>query len=59
MNISPTTEEIAKQIVDWSMERILTAGLNEKDIRSIAEEFAEWLEPAGNTIEVFSLDADL
>ena len=56
MNKTPTTEEIAQHIVSWSIERILTAGLNEKDISSIAEEFAEWIEPVGDTMEIFSLD---
>ena len=37
----PTTEEIASHIMDWSIERILTGGLNEKDALAIAEEFAE------------------
>ena len=58
MNNQPTTEEIASHIMDWSIERILTGGLNEKDALAIAEEFAEWIEPEGNTMEVFSLDAN-
>ena len=57
MNKTPTTEEIARHIVEWSIERMLTGGLNEKDALAIAEEFAEWIEPEGDTMEVFSLDA--
>jgi hypothetical protein len=59
MNKTPTTEEIASQVIDWSIKRIITGGLDEKDALAIAEEFAEWIEPVGDTMEVFSLDADL
>jgi len=59
MNKTPSTEEIASQIIDWSIERIMTGGLDEEDALSIAEEFAEWIEPEEDTMEVFSLDADL
>lgn len=52
----PTTEEIVAQIVDWSISRIIDGLLDEVDILAIAQEFAEWLEPEGDEMEIFSLD---
>ena len=52
----PTTEEIVSQIVDWSISRIVGGLLDEEDILAIAQEFAEWLEPEGDKMEIFSLD---
>jgi len=43
------------EIVDWSISRIIDGLLDEKDILAIAQEFAEWLEPEGDKIEIFSL----
>ena len=54
----PTTEEIVSQIVDWSISRIVSGLLDEGDILAITQEFAEWLEPEGDSIEIFSLDAN-
>ena len=54
----PTTEEIVSQIVDWSISRIICGLLDEEDILAIAQEFAEWLEPEGDSMEIFSLDAN-
>ena len=53
----PTTEEIVSQIVDWSISRIICGLLDEEeDILAIVQEFAEWLEPEGDKMEIFSLD---
>ena len=54
----PTTEKIVSQIADWSISRIICGVLDEEDILSIAQEFAEWLEPEGDSMEIFSLDAN-
>ena len=53
----PTTEEIVSQIVDWSISRIVGGLLDEGDILAIAQEFAEWLEPEGDHIEIFRMGA--
>jgi hypothetical protein len=53
-----TTEEIVSQIVDWSISRIAGGLLDEEDILAIVQEFAEWLEPEGDSMEIFSLDAN-
>lgn len=53
----PTTEEIVSQIVDWSISRIVGGLLDEGDILAIAQEFAEWLEPEGEHIEIFRMGA--
>ena len=55
----PTTEEIVAQIVDWSISRIIDGLLDEEDILAIVQEFAEWLEPEGDKMEIFSLDLNL
>ena len=54
----PTTEEIVSQIVDWSITRIVGGLLDEGDILAIAQEFAEWLEPEGDSIEIFRMGAN-
>ena len=54
----PTTEEIVSQIVDWSISRIVSGLLDEGDILAIAQEFAEWLEPEGDSIEIFRMGAN-
>ena len=48
----PTTEEIV-----WSISRIVGGLLDEGDILAIAQEFAEWLEPEGDHIEIFRMGA--
>ena len=53
-----TTEEIVSQIVDWSITRIVGGLLDEGDILAIAQEFAEWLEPEGDSIEIFRMGAN-
>ena len=52
----PTTEEIVSHIVDWSISRIIGGMLDDGGIYAIAQEFAEWLEPEGDKMEIFSLD---
>ena len=52
----PTTEEIASQIVDWSISRIVSGLLDEGDILAITQEFAEWLEPDVEDIQVIGLN---
>jgi len=52
----PTTEEIVSQIVDWSISRIVSGLLDEGDILAITQEFAEWLEPDVEDIQVIGLD---
>ena len=52
----PTTEEIVSQIVDWSISRIVSGLLDEGDILAIAQEFAEWLEPDVEDIQVIGLN---
>jgi hypothetical protein len=54
----PTTQEIASQIVDWSISRIIGGMLDKGDASAIAQEFAEWIDPKGETLEIFSLDAN-
>ncbi|MDA0717010.1 MAG: hypothetical protein O2839_02175 [Cyanobacteria bacterium] len=54
----PTTEEIVSQIVDWSILRIVGGLLDEGNALAIAQEFAEWLEPEGENMEIFCLDAN-
>jgi len=53
---SPSTEKIVDEIVNWSISRIIDGLLDEKDNLDIAHEFAEWLEPEGDKIKIFSLD---
>ena len=53
---SPTTEEIVSQIVDWSISRIVSGLLDEGDILAITQEFAEWLEPDVEDIQVIGLN---
>ena len=52
----PTTEEIVSQIVDWSISRIVSGLLDEGDILAITQEFAEWLEPDVEDIQVIGLN---
>ncbi|MCP9783495.1 hypothetical protein KBY83_09220 [Cyanobium sp. WKJ7-Wakatipu] len=52
----PTTEEIVSQIVDWSISRIVSGLLDEGDILAITQEFAEWLEPDAEDIQVIGLN---
>ena len=54
----PTMEEIVTQIVDWSISRIIDGLLDKEDILAIVQEFAEWLESEGDSIEIFSLDSN-
>ena len=52
----PTTEEIVSQIEDWSISRIVSGLLDEGDILAITQEFAEWLEPDVEDIQVIGLN---
>ncbi len=52
----PTTEEIVSQIVDWGIARIVSGLLDEGDILAITQEFAEWLEPDVEDIQVIGLN---
>ena len=52
----PTTEEIVSQIVDWRISRIVSGLLDEGDILAITQEFAEWLEPDVEDIQVIGLN---
>lgn len=52
----PTTEEIVSQIVDWGISRIVSGLLDEGDILAITQEFAEWLEPDVEDIQVIGLN---
>lgn len=51
-----TTEEIVSEVTDWAMERFDIEAMPIGDCRALYEEFAEWIEPQGEDIEVVSLD---
>jgi hypothetical protein len=51
-----TTEEIVSEVTDWAMERFDLSKMPIGDCRALYEEFAEWIEPQGEDIEVVSLD---
>jgi hypothetical protein len=52
-----TSKEICLHIVEWCRYRIKTAPLNDDDARALCSEFYEWLEPEGETLEIYSLDS--
>ena len=51
-----TTEELVGKIRDWAMERFDMEKMPIGDCRALYEEYAEWLEPQGDELEIVSLD---
>ena len=51
-----TTEELVGEIRDWAMERFDTEKMPIGDCRALYEEYAEWIEPQGDELEIVSLD---
>jgi hypothetical protein len=52
-----TTEELVGEIRDWAMDRFDSGvGLSIANSRALYEEFAEWIEPQGEDLEIVSLD---
>ena len=51
-----TTEELVGEIRDWAMKRFDTENMSIGDCRALYEEYAEWIEPQGNELEIISLD---
>lgn len=58
MDKAMTTEEIAVMSKDWCLYRITNPELKKEDARALVAEFYEWIDPAGEQVEVFSLDAE-
>jgi hypothetical protein len=56
ITMEKTTEEIVSEVTDWAMERFDLSKMPIGDCRALYEEFAEWIEPQGEDIEVVSLD---
>jgi len=56
MNTKPTTEEIVSHIREWSINRIKYGMSSSEDALSIIAEFAEWIEPEGDELEILSLE---
>jgi hypothetical protein len=56
ITMEKTTEEIVSEVTDWAMERFDIEAMPIGDCRALYEEFAEWIEPQGEDIEVVSLD---
>jgi len=52
----PTTEEIVAHIREWSIGKAKYGTLNTGDALSIVAEFAEWIEPAEDQLEILSLE---
>jgi hypothetical protein len=54
----PTTQEIASQIVDWSIARIIGGMLDKGDASAIAQEFDEWIDPKSKELRILSFDTN-
>jgi len=52
----PTTEEIVAHIREWSINRVKYGMTSSEDALSIIAEFAEWIEPAEDQLEILSLE---
>jgi len=52
----PTTEEIVAHIREWSINRVKYGMTSSEDALSIIAEFAEWIEPEGDRLEILSLE---
>ena len=51
-----TTEQLVEGIRTWALDRFNIECLPIGDCRSLYEEFAEWLEPQGEELEIVSLE---
>jgi len=53
-----TTEELVLDIRTWAMKKFNEIDLDKPlgDANAVYQEFAEWLEPRGEEIEIVSLD---
>ena len=51
-----TTEELVGEIRDWALNRFDMEKMPIGDCRALYEEYAEWLEPQGDELEIVSLD---
>jgi len=52
----PTTEEIVALIREWSIGQAKYGTLNTGDAFALVAEFAEWIEPAEDQLEILSLE---
>lgn len=51
-----TTEQLVGEIRDWALDRFNVLSLPIGDCRAIYEEYAEWIEPEGEELEIVSLE---
>ena len=51
-----TTEELVGKIRDWALERFDMEKMPIGDCRALYEEYAEWIEPQGEELEIVSLE---
>ena len=51
-----TTEQLVEGITTWAIDRFDMEKMPIGDCRALYEEFAEWLEPQGEELEIISLE---
>ena len=51
-----TTEELVEGIRSWALERFDIEAMPIGDCRALYEEYAEWIEPQGEELEIVSME---
>ena len=51
-----TTEQIVEGIRTWAMDRFDIENMSIGDCRALYEEYAEWIEPQGEELEIVSME---
>ena len=51
-----TTEQIVEGIRTWAMDRFDIENMSIGDCRALYEEYAEWIEPQGEELEIISME---
>ena len=51
-----TTEQLVEGITTWAIDRFDMEKMQIGDCRALYEEFADWIEPQGEELEIVSLE---